>query len=426
MWNKITQSKIFYMVISIICAIACWLYVDVVYAPETPKTIYNIPVTVYGEDVLADEGLMITEMSDRTVTLRLEGPRSSVSQLDRNNIVISVQAASQISQEGEYNLEYSVIFPSNVPTVNVTVTDYSIESIRATVVQMTSKTLDIQGEFIGSAVEGAICDDSSFQFEHSTITLSGERSLLDQVVSAVVVLDAEDLSSTWTGELDIQLRDADGNPVDASAFTCDITSTYTVFSVKVTKEIPLSVNLLDGGGATEEDVDAVISPQTVMVTGTVEALEQIESINLGTISLEDVITSDTYTFEVTTPDDIDLYNGASTADVTVTVKDTLTTRTVEVTDIQLENVPEGLSGELSTQSVVVRIRGKAEIMSIVMDSDVYLTVDLSGYTVADAGTRTLNAKVHVKGFSDVGAIGDYTVVVVVSEAPQEPEPPTTP
>ena len=416
MWNKIVQSKAFYMIIAIICAIACWLYVDVVYAPETPMTIYNIPVTLYGEDVLADEGLMITKLSDEFINISVEGPRSAVSQLNRNNIVVSVQAASQISEEGEYNLDYSVILPSAVSASNVSITDYSVDTIRATVVHMTSKTLEVQGEFIGTTVEGAVYDSSCFQFEHPTITISGESTLLDEVASAVVVLDAEDLSDTWTGELMIELRNAEGEAVDDSGFTCDFTSTYTVFSVKVTKEVGLTVNLVPGGGATEEDVDAVISPQTVIVTGTVDDLAEIESINLGSIDLESVITSDEFTFDVTTPDGIDLYNGTSTATVTVTVKETLATRAVTVTDIQLENLSEGLSAELSTQSVVVRIRGRSEIMSIVLDSDVYLTVDLSDVTVSDVGSRTLNAEVHVKGFSDVGAIGEYPVVVEISEA----------
>ena len=69
MWNKISTSRGFYLIIAIICAIGCWLYVDIVYAPDTQQTIYNIPVTIYGEDVLADEGLMITSVSDQTITL---------------------------------------------------------------------------------------------------------------------------------------------------------------------------------------------------------------------------------------------------------------------------------------------------------------------------------------------------------------------
>ena len=60
-----------------------------------------------------------------------------------------------------------------------------------------------------------------------------------QVDHAQVTLDVDDLSSTWSGELPIELVDAEGNAVDMTNLTCDITEVYTIFPVQIVKEVCL-------------------------------------------------------------------------------------------------------------------------------------------------------------------------------------------
>ncbi len=415
MWNKIINSKLFYAILAAICAVVCWVYVDIVEAPSVAKTIYNISVEFVGEDMLAEQGLMITEGKDTTVNLTLSGARSVLSQLDRSNITITVQAASQISGEGEYSLNYSVSYPGNTGS-KVTVTSSSVSTIDVTVVQMTSKTVDIEGVFEGSVVEDALIDESAFQFETTTVTVSGERSLVEQVDHAVVTLAEENLDDTWSGELDIELVDADGNVLDMTDLSCSITSVYTTFPVMFMKEVPLTVEFTDGGGATADDVDYSISPSdTIVISGTQEVLDGIDSILLGTIDLSKIVTTDVLSFNISVPDGVTIESGITSASVTVTVVG-LTTRTVETTNIQFVNVPDGITVEAVTQSLVVRIRGAADVMELVLDSDVTVTVDLSDYDETDTGTRKLTATVSVSGFADVGAIGDYQIVASITQS----------
>ena len=96
-----------------------------------------------GEDELAEDGLMITSGKDTTVTLKLEGPRSAISQVDRNNIMITVQADTQISDEGHYSLYYEVDLPSTVAS-KLRVVERSVSTIDVDVVQMLSKSVEIR------------------------------------------------------------------------------------------------------------------------------------------------------------------------------------------------------------------------------------------------------------------------------------------
>ena len=53
-------------------------------------------------------------------------------------------------------------------------------------------------------------------------------------------------------------------------------------------------------------------------------------------------------------------------------------------------------------------------MELVQDQDVYVIVDLADLDENTQGTRTLPAKVGVRGFADVGAVGEYQVVVNIT------------
>lgn len=413
MWNKLTNSKVFYMILAVMCSIGLWLYIDIIEAPQSTTTVYNIPVTFIGEDRLEEDGLMIISGKNTTVNLQLEGSRTAVSQVNRNNITITVQAYAQINSEGHYSLLYDVDFPSSVAS-QLRIVSRSIDAIDVDVVQMTSKTVEIQGKFVGTAAEGARISDTDFEFEQNEVTVSGERRLVEQVDHALVTLDVDDLSSTWSGELPIVLVDADGNEVDMTNLTCDITEVYTIFPVQTVKEVPLTVSFTSGAGATSENATATIDPETVTISGTPERLDQIESINLGSIDLSQIVTSEVVNMTIPVPEGVSIISGITSAKVTVSMSG-LDTRIVQTSDIELINTPEWISNvDLVTQALEVRIRGASDTMKLVQDQDVYVIVDLSTLDEGAEGTRTLVATVGVRGFADVGAVGEYQVVVNIT------------
>ena len=411
MWSKISNSKAAYMVLAIVCSIALWLYVDIVEAPKSTTTVSNIPVTFVGEDALEQEGLMIVDGSEITVSLKLEGPRSAISQVNRSNIKVTVQAASQITGEGHYTLYYDTSLPSAVSN-NLTIIERSTTTIDVDVVKMTTKSVPIEGRFTGSVVEGARVSDTDFEFEQKTVKVSGESTQVDKIDHAQVVLDAENLSATWSGDLPIKLVDAEGNEVDKTGLNCDINTVYTIFPVQIVKEVPLTVDYTTGGGATEENATTMIEPEKVTISGTPDQLKQIDSIDLGPIDLSKIVTSEVLHMDIPLPEGVSVISGSSTAKVTVSMSG-LTTRMVTTSDIELINAPSGTNVSLITQSLDVRIRGAAATMDLVQDGDVYVIVDLAELGDTTQGSRTMLAKVGVRGFADVGAVGDYQVVVSI-------------
>ena len=85
------KRKVVRIAISILAAIAIWLYVDLVRQPSVPMKVKDIPVEFSGESTtLADKGLMLLSGYDTTIDLTLKGPRRQLWQINKDDIRIVV------------------------------------------------------------------------------------------------------------------------------------------------------------------------------------------------------------------------------------------------------------------------------------------------------------------------------------------------
>lgn len=419
-WNNLKGSRLGYILLAVLCAVVLWLYVDITTESDAYTTIRNIPVTILGEDTLSEQGLMITEVEDATVTLKLTGVRAVISQMDRDNVSITVDAAGQITEAGEQELSYNITWPSNTSLTNFSVTSRSPSTITVVVTEMETREVSVSGVFTGSVADGYLYDSADFQLGVETITVSGEATLVEQIDHAQVVLDAEELTSSWTGTLPIQLVTADGTEVEQDTLTLSQTETEVTFPVRCVKEVPLKVTFQAGGGATTDDITYEMSQEAVLISGTEETLSSISELKVGTIDLSQVITSEEYTFTLQMPEGVTNESSYSTVTVSVQISG-LTTQKVETSDIRLVNVPDGITATLITESLEVRIRGDEATMALLTADDVYVEADLSEIDANATGTCTVPAEVKVQGMSNIGAIDSYSVVVEISEAEADAE-----
>ena len=82
-----SRRKALQVVISILVAIAVWVYVDVEKAPDRTKTIRDIPVEFSGESTtLADKNLMLLSGYDTTVDLTIKGPKRELVKISKDNV----------------------------------------------------------------------------------------------------------------------------------------------------------------------------------------------------------------------------------------------------------------------------------------------------------------------------------------------------
>lgn len=409
--EKSKRSKGLYMVISVLTAIALWMYVRGVVNPDASGPVRNLPVTFVGLDTLESRDLMLVGGANQTVTLNVTGKLDAVKALSAETVSITIDVSS-ITEPGQYSSDYQVSFnlPSSVSAGSLAITDRYPQRVTYTVVRQATRPIPVRGTATGSVADGYQAGE--FVFSPETIQVRGEESLVNQIEYALVTLDQEDMAETYSGDLPYTFITYTGDVMDPAEFDTDAPLVRTTLPVYQLKEVPLSVTILPGGGATEENAKWDIEPKSIIVSGAAADVEPLKEVFLGNIDLSKVLGSDTITFPIALSSELTNVSGVSEATVKISVEK-LTTVTLEVDNIELIHKPEGYKAEPVTQTRQVQIRGAAEAVETVTASQLRIVADLDKI-VAATGTQTIPVKVYLDGRNDVGVVGDYNIVVSIT------------
>lgn len=418
------KSKLITLLLALLFSCGLWLFVVTVEQPESENTYYDIPVIYQnnGEALLKERGLMI--VSERpTVTLKLKSTRTNLRNLNESNINILVNL-SNITTADEHKLNYTISYPGNVPSGEVSVVSASLEQISIKVEKRVTRPIPVEPVYVGTVEDpdNTIALTEEIELDYAYIDVTGPESILgstpeeNKIAKAQIQVDLEGQSQTIAGEYPYTLCDANGAPIDSSLLTTNVEAVNLVLKIQRVKEIELKVKVTPGGGATEATSTIDIQPAKIRVSGPEALLEDLEYLELGTIDLGAMTEAESMEFDVVLPEGVTNQTGVTKAKVDVTFPN-LRTRKITVTDIRIENLPEGLEAELITESMELTLRGLAAQVDALKASDLTVTVDLAD---AQPGTFTKGVRITVDAkYPDVGAMGTYSVSVTVKEATEE-------
>jgi len=407
--NRVLTSKTFYVIFSIVAAVLLWFYVSTVENKDEDVTIANIPVTFIGQDDLfATRSLVVNDNREYTVTLRIMGKRNTVSKLSRSNIAVNVDI-SDIKSAGTYTKLFSVVLPSNINTSEVYILNRSPEYITVEITKYITKSINIKGVFDGSVRDGYMAEP--LIFEPQTITVGGPEDIVSHIDHAWVILEHEDLAETVTQNLGYAFVDADGNEIPLRGLDVDSPSVKVTLPVVRVKDVKLTVRLIPGGGATEDDVELSITPEVITLSGNDDILEGINEIVLDVYDLSNLTGRVSKTYSIPIPQGLKNLSGGTEATVSASITG-LYTKKIIVSNIKLANVSSGYKATPVTQYIEVTIRGPYEDVEAVKASDITVTADLSdlGQTT---GRYSVEAEITIAGSGKVGAVGTYNVVVTL-------------
>lgn len=407
------RNKIISLLLAAVISVSLWVYVVTTVTPEDSQWIRNIPVTFANEDGLfSDRNLTLTQGRNATVDLKVYGKRQDLLKLSNSNITITADLADVLGP-GEWQLRYKVEMPETVSDNDISIESRSTYEIDVQVDLLSVKEIPVQAVFQGSVADGYVQDP--IELEYDTLEISGPQDQVSQVDHAQVVLERTNLSKTVSDSLAYTLVDADGNEIASDEIHCSVDKIGVMMTVSLVKELPLTVQFIDGGGATEEHVVSSIEPSTITVKGSAEDLEGMNSLNVGNIDLSTVPTNKAYTgtFNIVLPDNLTNMTGEETAAVTVELKN-LKEKTLRVTNLELANTPSNLKASLGTVSLQIKVRGPSDVMDAVTASSIRAVADLDSIGTS-TGQFNVPVDVYVDGFSGVGAMGSYSVLVSISE-----------
>lgn len=412
------NQKVFQLILAIVVAMVLWLYVINVENPTGTARLGDLPIQLQGEEVLTENGLMVTDLSKDTVTIRLSGKKKTLMKISRKNVTLTLDVSS-VTGPGDWTLTSRLNYPANVNTDNVTISHYDDLKVTVTVKPQTTKTIPVRGEFMGSEAEGY--RTGRVTVSPDTLTLTGPEDTLGKISYALAQVEEEELSSTLTVQSPFILMTEEGLPADVANVTTDVSAVEVTVPVRKVAQVPLTVDLIDGGGATGDDVTCIITPETVTLVAEQEDEELPAYISLGEIDLSDVFDGASYYLPIKIPADAEGWNAPEYASVRLTMQGLTSLQVpVETARIDLENIPAGYTPELVSDYLYVWARGPAGSLAGLVQEDISVTADLSG-CATDGSLQRIPVSIALTGEGQeaAGILGSHYSIALRLQRAEE-------
>lgn len=396
--------------LAVLISFTLWLYVISTVSPESEETFYDIPVS-YQNDVLEERGLMIVSDAP-AVTLKLKGNRSDLNELNASNITILVNLA-EIQSPGVHMLKYNTSYPANLPNNAFETLSQTPNLLKLKVEEKIKKAVPIQLEYIGSVPEGFVAEKDSPVMDTAVVEVSGPKSSVDLIHHASIQVDLTDQTESVMGAFSYMLCNEAGEPVDAQMVVTNVEEVNLSVKIQAIKEIPLVLNLVDGGGATKDSCQVELSRETIVVSGNEARLRELEYIELGTVNLAELMDeTNTMNFEIVLPDGISNSSGVVEVAATITFPDLMRkTFTINKAQFHTIGVPEGANVVWITEVVEVELRGLRETVQKMTEKDITVTFD---FTDEELGSISKVPKISLSGaYSQVGEVSVSSVTATL-------------
>jgi YbbR domain-containing protein len=336
-----------------------------------------------------DTGLLLLQEIPETVTVQLRAPRSVCERLARNPGSVIASLDLSTLQSGDYSLEVipqisDQYRPVRIIAVTPQVINFTLEPYA---VRMFPLRFDIHGEPAPGFTKGAtIVSDSR-------VTVSGRKTLVDQVEDAVVTLDIAEAQQALLVERPIVLLDAQENPING--LTLDLTtvniqqkierpSTYREVTVRVVTTdqpadgylltsitaFPSVVTVFSANPQLVREMPGFVETMPIPLAGATENLEQRVFLNL--------------------PDGVSIA-GEQSVLVQITISAIPSSRSLTL-NVETIGLAPGLQAQISPALMDVIISGPLPTLDTLQPGDIRAVLDLSGL---EPGQYTLAPRIEI-------------------------------
>jgi len=414
------KSKIITILFSVIVAFGLWLYVVTVVSPGSEKMYYDVSVQVQGQRELKARKLIISDIENTNVDLRLAGNRTDLDVLNSSNITVELDV-SGIDGPGVHDLRYTVSFPGEIPSNAITIQKRTPDTIRVTVEEWESTTIKLKDAVVYNTEElpdDFLPDTVNVKLEAEELKLEGPKRIIDQIggVKLHVTLKKEH-TERFNDYCQYVVLDKKGNALsqEAQALLDDNMeqkgSVHVNLNILLLKEVKLKLDVKYGGGATQENTQIHLSHETIQIAGSEKLLEGLDELVIGELDLSQISgdTQEPITYNIVLPDE-DMINKSETAVVEVHVRfQNLHTKTLTVTQITAINVPAGMDEQIIANELKLTVRGPKEKIEAITADAIRVTVNLENL---QSGLTEVPGKfTFADGFSDVGVVAPPSIAV---------------
>jgi YbbR domain-containing protein len=424
MVNKIlkTLSKnLGLKILALAFAFTLWITVYNLDDPTKTKQ-FTANVTVTNKEVLEELGKYY-EIKDgmNKVVFSVTSPRSILDKLDSSDFTAEANLQKMVIDEDGVTgvMPIEVFCTANVNMNSLKITSSSKNLIVALDDLMT-KQFVVQAKAIGEVAEGYALGKVEVTAPN-VLKVSGPKSIVSQIQSAVVTVDVSDMSDSSTTYRDTPiLLDANGSEVDTTRLTLSDTLVNVEAEILNVKEVSISV--IPTGTVAEgyKITDIQINPSTVFLKGSKTILNSISTIQIPSdiLNVEGAQKDVTVAVDVSEyiPDNAELVvSEQATVQVTVVVNKIKTKSfSVNTEDIKVTGLQNHAVLEYELSSIAVNVIGLEEDINGVTERMLKGSID-----VTELGYGTHEVEVFFDLDESKYTCDKVVVVITITEENQE-------
>ncbi len=363
--------------VAIILSVIAWLSITYQTNPPQQVIIENVPLVV---DRPAAGLLLMTELP-AVVDIQIQTTQDRIDELSVANIQASVNIVGL--EPGEHRVPVQVQLPdsrSQLMWVKPTNINVVLEPEVTEVFTPTVKILDISNLPIGYSL-------SEISLSPKTVMIKGPKSQVERIREVRVEVELGNRKSDFQETIVPKLLTNEGSELDLSMSPGGVLVTVPIQQNFFTKEVPVRADVIASSLATGYEIRSIsISPSVVTLSGDRASIDRAgDYVNTTQIILDKVFDSLTVQTPLVVPEGVRILG--ETGDPLLSVQVKIEVSPVEsylVVEKRIEprNKPEGMSIQLSQESVTVLLIGPKPLLDQIKANPdlIIIYLDLAGFS----------------------------------------------
>lgn len=393
--------------LSLLISVVIWLLVVQYINTDDTRRIDNIKIRLDTEEsVAAGEGLVLVTDFDESMSITYTASRDTITVLNTDKITAYVDLSSA-TRSGEFS------FPVKVDTggQNIKIVNQSVKNVTLKFEKSVTAQIKVNAHTEGNVTEGYIKNDPVCV--PAVLNIEGPESKINRIVSAEATVREKEYSKTMVYSCDYEFVDEYGDVVSKDFITADSEKVDVSVTVLKTKRLPITATIVNSSGGYDENFSMLsIDPGTILVAGSEELMDTMNSYDLGTIDVAEKNENFEQTYVVSLQNGIKNIDEVSSVKVSVDFGD-VKTKTVRLSNFTVENSANGQKIEVSDSYVDVTFRGIASDIAKIDSADLRLVIDCQNKTQSK-GANSMAVYAVIPDSYKVGVLGKYYVMVNVS------------
>ncbi len=376
--SKMKNKNLTIKILALFISILLWSYVRGEINPNIIREFKGVNIEIMNEKLLNDSGLVVIGPEEIEISVKISGRRSDVNSVRKEDITAEVDLSDVTKGSKKVPIDVQVPFKVEIEDISDRYASFEIDSV---VTVEREVELNIEGNNKANIIKESVITPTS-------IKINGPSIYIDNISRVIANIDADNVSSSGIMKLPVKLLDENGNVIEELKISP--TEVEVSFLLLKSKEVPIEASLI---GNSEEGYEISgystnPDPDTVIIKGLPEDIENIDKIETQDIDITDIKKDESINIGLKLPESIEVSKEEKKVTVNIKLEDNDTDNIDNITkevlipieEIESSNIDEDLElnfDDLDIENIGINVEGNKDILENLDSEEVNLSLDLS-------------------------------------------------